>query len=169
MKAQALQGGPAGRFGGGQSLSTMLPHLHRSFHKSERSWLTILPIDEMLSDAMHQTMQVGGSVSQLARSSRHLRSAAQIKVLLGEVRRAQHANPDVLEPRRGAFIDSLRRLDRIRAIDSLMASRLPLRSRRLPDLQDGLSAVKPAAVNVQENFMSVTDRRALFQTARRFR
>jgi hypothetical protein len=49
-----------------------------------------------------------------------------------------------------------------------MASRLPLGSRRLPDLQDGLSAVKPAAVNVQEDFMSVTDRRTLFQTARRF-
>ena len=39
----------------------------QSFHESERSWLTILPIDEMLSDAMHQTMQVGGSVSQLVR------------------------------------------------------------------------------------------------------
>jgi ribose-phosphate pyrophosphokinase len=39
----------------------------RSFQESERSWLTILPIDEMLSDAMHQTMQVGGSVSQLVR------------------------------------------------------------------------------------------------------
>ncbi|MGE0765061.1 MAG: ribose-phosphate diphosphokinase [Hyphomicrobiaceae bacterium] len=38
-----------------------------SFHASERSWLTILPIDEMLSSAMHQTMQVGGSVSQLVR------------------------------------------------------------------------------------------------------
>jgi len=37
----------------------------QSFHDSERSWLTILPIDEMLSDAMHQTMQVGGSVSKL--------------------------------------------------------------------------------------------------------
>jgi hypothetical protein len=45
----------------------MLPHRHRSFHESERSWLTILPIDEMLSDAMHQTMQMGGSVNQLAR------------------------------------------------------------------------------------------------------
>ena len=39
----------------------------QSFHENERSWLTILPIDEMLSDAMHQTMQVGGSVSQLVR------------------------------------------------------------------------------------------------------
>jgi ribose-phosphate pyrophosphokinase len=39
----------------------------QSFHESERSWLTILPIDEMLSDAVHQTMQVAGSVSQLVR------------------------------------------------------------------------------------------------------
>jgi len=39
----------------------------RTFYESERSWLTILPIDEMLSDAMHQTMQVGGSVSKLVR------------------------------------------------------------------------------------------------------
>jgi hypothetical protein len=39
----------------------------QSFYESERSWLTILPIDEMLSNAMHQTMQVGGSVSQLVR------------------------------------------------------------------------------------------------------
>src|SRR5262245_46053285 len=37
----------------------------QSFHDSERSWLTILPIDAMLSDAMYQTMQVGGSVSKL--------------------------------------------------------------------------------------------------------
>jgi ribose-phosphate pyrophosphokinase len=39
----------------------------QDFHESERLWLTILPIDEMLSNAMHQTMQVGGSVSQLVR------------------------------------------------------------------------------------------------------
>jgi hypothetical protein len=39
----------------------------QSFYESERSWLTILPIDEMLSNAMHQTMQVGGYVSQLVR------------------------------------------------------------------------------------------------------
>jgi ribose-phosphate pyrophosphokinase len=39
----------------------------QNFHESERSWLTILPIDEMLSDAMYQTMQVGGSVIQLVR------------------------------------------------------------------------------------------------------
>jgi ribose-phosphate pyrophosphokinase len=39
----------------------------QSFIDRERSWLTILPIDEMLSGAMHQTMQVGGSVSRLVR------------------------------------------------------------------------------------------------------
>lgn len=39
----------------------------QSFYDSERSWLTVLPIDEMLSEAVHQTMQVGGSVSQLVR------------------------------------------------------------------------------------------------------
>ena len=57
------------RFRGAGFRVVMLDTVARppSFHDSERSWLTILPIDEMLSDAVHQTMQVGGSVSQLVR------------------------------------------------------------------------------------------------------
>jgi hypothetical protein len=39
----------------------------RRFHESERSWLTIRPIDDTLAAAMHQTMQMAGSVSPLVR------------------------------------------------------------------------------------------------------
>ena len=57
------------RFRGAGLRVVMLETVSRpqSFHESERSWLTILPIDDMLAAAMHQTMQVAGSVSQLVR------------------------------------------------------------------------------------------------------
>lgn len=57
------------RFRGAGLRVVMLDTVSRpqSFHESERSWLTILPIDDMLAAAMHQTMQVAGSVSQLVR------------------------------------------------------------------------------------------------------
>src|SRR5580700_355542 len=45
------------RFRGAGLRVVMLDTVSRpqSFHESERSWLTILPIDDMLAAAMHQT------------------------------------------------------------------------------------------------------------------
>ena len=64
-----FNGDAVDRFRGAGLRVVMLETVSRpqSFHESERSWLTILPIDDMLAAAMHQTMQVAGSVSQLVR------------------------------------------------------------------------------------------------------